>query len=221
MERGRMQPGYLPYRRHTWVGFSPAAMSRGSVAAFLALRRCSVGYGGLMPPKWVGLDMRRVIAVVACGFSLAACSEITRSLSFLSPSPPSEALRFESKPPGAQVKTSLGSSCLTPCELTVQAGSELSATFALAGHQPRTIPIRPEGTDAPRLAPNPVYAELHPVPVTPAKKPKKKKPAIATSPTTPVTAGATASVAPAAAALPMPSSSPEAAVSAANPWPSR
>src|SRR5713101_543492 len=60
--------------------------------------------------------MSRIIAVVACGFTVAACSALP-SLDFLKSSPPTAALRFESEPPGAEVKAS-GQTCRTPCELT-------------------------------------------------------------------------------------------------------
>jgi hypothetical protein len=126
--------------------------------------------------------MSRVIALVACGFTVAACSASVPSLNFLSSSPPSEALRFESEPQGAEVKTS-GQTCRTPCELTVQVAPEMSATFALNGYQPQTISVRSEasgGLAGPRLAPNPVRVELRPVPVAPpAKKRVKKKTPVA------------------------------------------
>src|SRR5947208_14037498 len=111
--------------------------------------------------------MSRVIAVVACGFTLAACSASLPSLSFLKSSPPSEALRIESEPPGAEAKTSLGQTCRTPCELTVQAARELTVTLALAGYQPQTVTVRQEtpgepdvGSGSARLAPNPIYVEF-------------------------------------------------------------
>src|SRR5713101_1218175 len=88
--------------------------------------------------------MSRVIAVVACGFTVAACSAIP-SLDFLKSSPPTVALRFESEPPGAEVKAS-GQTCRTPCELTVQVTPELPATFALKGYQPQTISVRSESS---------------------------------------------------------------------------
>ena len=90
------------------------------------------------------------------------------SLNFGSSSPPTEAVRFESEPPGAEVKTSLGQSCRTPCELTVQSGTEMTVSFALNGYQPQTVQVRPDvaptsyndtGTGG-KLQPNPVYAEL-------------------------------------------------------------
>ena len=87
--------------------------------------------------------MSRVIALVACGFTLAACSASVPSLDFLKSSPASTALRFESVPAGAEVKIS-GQSCRTPCELKLQV-AELSATFTRRGYQPQTISVRSEG----------------------------------------------------------------------------
>ena len=84
-----------------------------------------------MPPKWWDPIMSRVIAVMACGVSLAACSASMPSLDFLKSAPQTEALRIESEPPGADAKTSSGQSCRTPCELAVQPGGEFSVTLAL------------------------------------------------------------------------------------------
>jgi len=188
--------------------------------------------------------MSRVIAVVACGFSLAACSTSFPSLSSLKPSPSTETLRIESEPPGADARTSLGQSCRTPCEFTVQSGGELAVTLALSGYQPQTVSVQREAPTAAergseyssasaRLAPNPVYVELEPAPAgPPAKRPVKKKPRVATArPAAPATAAAatasaapatTAAAAPAAAPPPMPATPAEPAVSATNyPWPSR
>jgi len=124
--------------------------------------------------------MSRVIAVTACGFALAACSMSMPSMDLFKSTPPTEVLRVESEPPGADARSSQGQSCRTPCELTVQAGSEMSVSFSLNGYQPQTVQVRPEvaptsysdtGTGG-RLQPNPVYAELQPV-----RPPAKKKPA--------------------------------------------
>jgi len=170
--------------------------------------------------------MSRVIAVVTCGLTLAACSASLPSLSFLKSSPSTEALRIESEPPGAEAKTSLGQSCRTPCELVVQAADEFSLTLALNGYQPQTVSVRKDTADSSRLAPNPVYVELQPVPATPAKKPvaPKKKPAVAAQPAPAQSASAQPAQppAPAVAAPPTPAPAVEAAASATNyPWPSR
>jgi hypothetical protein len=136
--------------------------------------------------KWWWDQIMRIIVIVACGFTVAACSVPMPSLNFLKSSPPTEALRFESEPLGAEVKTSSGQTCRTPCELTVEVGPELSATFALDGYEPLTVPVRVETSarvGSPRLAPNPVHAELRRVAITqPARKRVKKTPAIATAP---------------------------------------
>ena len=116
--------------------------------------------------------MSRVIAVMACGFVLAACSMSMPSLDFFRSTPPAEVLRVESEPPGADARTSQGEACRTPCELTVPSGPETAVIFALNGYQPMTVPVRAEGTG--RLQPNPVYAELQPL--TPPR-PGKKRPA--------------------------------------------
>jgi hypothetical protein len=169
--------------------------------------------------------MSRVIAIAACGFTVAACSASMPSLNFLSSSPPTAALRFESDPPGAEVKTSSGQTCRTPCELTVQVAPELSATFALNGYQPQTVSVRTEpaaGFSSPRLAPNPVYAELRPAPIAPPakKRVKKKPPVAAVGANSPVASAAPAAPPPTSAAVPPSSPAPEAAASATNyPWP--
>ena len=168
--------------------------------------------------------MSRVIAFVACGFTLAACSASLPSMDFFKSSPPTETLRIESEPPGADARTSQGQTCHTPCELTVQGGGELSVTIALNGYQPQTVGLRPEqaGGGA-KLGPNPLYVELQAMPPpTPAKKrtPVKKKPATAAvQPAAPPSADAPATTA--AIPPPPPTAAPEPASAAQYPWPSR
>ena len=172
--------------------------------------------------------MSRVIAIVACGLSVAECSASMPSLDFLKSSPQTEALAIETEPPGAEAKASTGQSCRTPCQLTVQPGGELSVTLALNGYQPQTVSVRPEVSPqaaTPRLAPNPVYAELQPATAAPPRKPLKKKKPLATAAgpaaSSPVASAATPAPAP-AAAVPTPAPGGEPAASATNfPWPSR
>jgi hypothetical protein len=155
--------------------------------------------------------MSRLIVVVAWGLMLAACSATMPNLNldFMKSSPQAETLAIKSEPPGAEAKTSLGQSCLTPCQLSVQPGSEFSVMLALRGYQPQTVSVRPEAEGAtapPRLRPNPVHVDLQAV--TPKKPIAKKKKPVATP-------------RPAPAVAPAPSAS-EAAPSATNyPWPSR
>src|SRR5215467_8278135 len=113
--------------------------------------------------------MTRLVAVAACSFALAACSMSMPSMDIFKSTPPTEVLRVESEPPGADARTSQGQSCRTPCELTVQSGGEMTVSFALNGYQPQTVQVRPDAAasssysdsgSSNRLQPNPVYAEL-------------------------------------------------------------
>ncbi|MGH6769088.1 MAG: PEGA domain-containing protein [Xanthobacteraceae bacterium] len=130
--------------------------------------------------------MSRVIAVTACGFALAACSMSMPSFDFFRSSPPTEVLRIESEPPGADARIAEGQSCRTPCELTVPATGEVAVSFDLAGYQSQTIAVRSEAAPAAsyaaaepttaRMQPNPVYAELQPNVPPRAKKRSRPKP---------------------------------------------
>jgi hypothetical protein len=167
----------------------------------------------------VGSTMSRVIAAVACGLTLAACSMSMPSLDFFKSSPATEQLRIESEPPGADARTSQGQTCRTPCELTVPSGGELAVTVAMNGYQPQTLPVRPEASDggSGKLQPNPVYVELQAVaPVKPGKKApaKKRTSAVAKPPAAP---GETQAATPASASSSSNSSYP--ASSQGYPWP--
>ena len=114
-------------------------------------------------------------------------------------------VRFESKPPGAEVKTSAGT-CRTPCELGVDEAPEISATFALHGYQPQTVSVRQEANST-KLAPNPVFVELR---AAGKKHRKKKPPAVATRANSPVASAAPATPLAASAAAPASSPAPDA-----------
>jgi hypothetical protein len=99
--------------------------------------------------------LRRVMVITIYALTASACSGSMPSLSSL----PTETLRFESQPAGADVKTTSGQTCRTPCELSVQAPETL-VTFTLIGHEPQTIAIsseEPFGVGRRRLAPNPAF----------------------------------------------------------------
>ena len=111
------------------------------------------------------------------------------SLDFFRSAPPTEVLRIESEPPGADARTAEGQSCRTPCELTVPSTGEVAISFALQGYNPQTINVRAEAPPAAsyaeaapptRMQPNPVYAELTPTapPRQKKKSPPKKKIAV-------------------------------------------
>lgn len=79
-------------------------------------------------------------------------------------------VQFESTPPGAEARTSLGPSCTTPCSLPITADGGFSVTFNLPKFQPATVPVtitRVAGdfTSPARttVEPNPVGVELQPI----------------------------------------------------------
>jgi hypothetical protein len=85
-------------------------------------------------------------------------------------------------------------SCRTPCALTVAAAAPFTVTFALTGYQPQTVPVTPrpsvdarEAGQALKFDPDPVYAQLEPVPPAPVKgkkaRPKAQKTSTAPPPT--------------------------------------
>jgi len=157
--------------------------------------------------------MKRVIAVAACGLSLAACSGMPGWMqldtpAFMKPTPTTTNMQFESEPAGAEARTSLGQSCRTPCSLTVTP-AEFTVSFALPGYQPQTVPVRvvASAEDEARLVPNPVFVELQS-----AAPPARKKPVPKKKPATAARAAAPTAMAP----QPAPSSP---APAPASPWP--
>src|SRR5260221_3042490 len=116
------------------------------------------------------LVMKRVVAIAACGMSLAACSSMPSWMQFETPSfmksaPAATTMQFESEPAGAEARTSLGQSCRTPCSVAVTA-NEFNVRLTPPGHQPQTVPVRvpaPEGTEGgARHVPNPDVREPSP-----------------------------------------------------------
>jgi hypothetical protein len=189
--------------------------------------------------------MFRVIAVVTCGLTLAACSSSWMP-SFDMPSfgggggSGVASLAVESDPPGAQASAG-GATCVTPCRLNVAVNGPFNVNVALNGYAPQSIPIRvvqPDdprlgsddiGGGAPRLDPNPVYVELEraaPPAPPPAQKKKPKRPQTSSRQTAPVAAQApapaqassapTTAVAPSTAPAPVPQQQP---MSSQAPWP--
>jgi hypothetical protein len=99
-------------------------------------------------------------------------------------SPTPVTVQFDSTPPGADVVTSVGPGCKTPCSIPVATETGFSATFNLAKYQPVTVPVsvtRVPGdlvTAASTVVdPNPVVAELQPLapPRRAARRAAKKR----------------------------------------------
>jgi hypothetical protein len=137
--------------------------------------------------------MSRVELIVAAtaaviGVALGGCSgSMPEWMSTQSASPQMQTLRFESDPPGADVRAGKGETCQTPCTLPVPAENQTVA-FAKPGFEPQTVQvIAREAADQstfsnmfgspPRtLAPNPVQVVMISVPPPPPPpRPKHHK----------------------------------------------
>ena len=99
-------------------------------------------------------------------------------------SPVPVTVQFDSIPPGADVVTSVGPGCKTPCSIPIATETGFSATFNLPKYQPMTVPVTV--TKVPGdlttaastvVDPSPVVAELQPMtpPRRAARKAAKKR----------------------------------------------
>lgn len=111
--------------------------------------------------------MRRVLILTAAGLSLAGCSSFSMDAFKSAPEPVT--VQFESTPPGAEARTSVGPSCTTPCSLPIVTEGNFDVTFTLPKFQPVTVPVsvsRVAGdfTSPARtvIDPSPVAVELQP-----------------------------------------------------------
>jgi hypothetical protein len=134
----------------------------------------------------------RVVAAAAAAMSaaLAGCSAVP---DWMTPSMPDwlsskpdgpqlQALRFETQPPGADVRTTQGQTCMTPCALTVPSETQ-TVTISKVGFIPQTIQVTAgeppehsfwESAPPPTLVPNPVQVVMQPAPPPPRVKHKPR-----------------------------------------------
>jgi hypothetical protein len=155
-----------------------------------------------------------IIALLAVAPALAGCSGTSLSTyipDWLQPkpaAPPTQALQFESQPPGADARTEQGQTCLTPCSLAVPITGQ-TVTFVLNGYASQSAQV--QVSQAGDLSPNPLTVVLQPIgpPPRPVAKPRKKprpKPAARPAPSAQQPAIMAPEQAP--GSVPPPSSSP-------------
>ena len=105
-----------------------------------------------------------VVVAAAVGVSLTGCSS---ALSSNSSSEQLQTLKFESDPQGADVRTTQGQTCKTPCELKVPS-HEQPVTITKNNYVPQTVQValgpQPEHSfwenPPATLVPNPVHVVL-------------------------------------------------------------
>ena len=142
--------------------------------------------------------MIKVFLCVAAGLALSGCATITRGTT--------DQVQIMSDPSGADARTSLGQTCVTPCTLQMSRKDEFTVTVSKSGFTEESVPVKTQvagsgaagfagnvllggiigmGADAYTGAtmehvPNPVSVTLRPLPPPPAPAraaPKPRKPA--------------------------------------------
>lgn len=120
-----------------------------------------------------------IAAVAGLAAALAGCSGMPDWapdwMSSKSDAPQLESVQFASQPPGAEVRTEQGQTCLTPCALSIP-GQSQAVTINKIGFIPQTVQITAgeppdhsfwESAPPPTLVPNPVQVVLQAVPPPP------------------------------------------------------
>lgn len=83
-------------------------------------------------------------AALAAGFLLAGCASATRGTT--------STIQVVTEPAGAQVSTSLGYQCVSPCTITAARKDEFSVTLSKAGFEPQTIEVKTRASDEGKAA---------------------------------------------------------------------
>jgi hypothetical protein len=91
-------------------------------------------------------------------------------MDFFKPTPQNVTVRLESKPSGADARTSLGPGCKTPCSVSVPVTENFSVSYTLERFEPQTVAVKTSTVSGDFASPstvvtdpNPVFAELQPV----------------------------------------------------------
>jgi hypothetical protein len=146
----------------------------------------------------------RIVLALALAALCGGCATVVRGTT--------DEVGFNSTPSGAEVHTSNGLGCITPCTLTIKKNEEFVATFQKDGFLPQQVPVSRQvvsagvaatagnviaggliglGVDAVTGAgyehtPNPVSVILQPDAPAPPRGRQPKKPATAAPATPPV-----------------------------------
>ena len=138
--------------------------------------------------------MFKLLVCVAAGLAVSGCATVTRGTT--------DQVQITSEPSGADVRTSMGPTCVTPCTLQVSRKDEFTVTVSKAGFVEENVPVKTQiagsgaagfagnvllggligmGADAYTGAtlehvPNPVSVTLRPLPPPSAPTPTRTAP---------------------------------------------
>lgn len=79
----------------------------------------------------------RVISLAAlslAGMGLLGCASVVRGTT--------EHIQFMTDPPGAEARTTIGFSCITPCGIPLSRKDEFTVIFTKQGYQPEQVAVR-------------------------------------------------------------------------------
>lgn len=77
--------------------------------------------------------MYRVVLIIALACLCGGCATVIRGTT--------DEVAFKSSPSGAEVHTSNGLACVTPCTLQIKKNEEFVATFRKAGYAAKDVPV--------------------------------------------------------------------------------
>src|SRR5580692_9550241 len=88
----------------------------------------------VLASAWVwGVVMYKVVLIIALACLCGGCATVVRGTT--------DEVAFKSSPSGAEVHTSNGLACVTPCTLQIKKNEEFVATFKKAGYAAKDIPV--------------------------------------------------------------------------------
>ena len=98
--------------------------------------------------------MRITLPAIGLALLCTGCASITRGTT--------DQVQILSVPDNADVHTSMGPTCTTPCTLTFGRKDEFSVTVSKPGYQPQTVPVetRVAGAGAAGLAGNAIFGGI-------------------------------------------------------------
>lgn len=76
----------------------------------------------------------RIVAALLVAFALGGCASVTRGMT--------DQVQMKSDPPEAQVRTSMGHSCVSPCTLQFSRKDEFTVTYSKPGYHSAEVEVK-------------------------------------------------------------------------------